>query len=171
MAKRVKYQLLRNYFYYNTQELVTILGVSKSTVHNWVRSGLTVIKSGNKGPYYFGKDVKDFLKNRRKNSKMPTKKGEIRCFSCKQGRKLITKSIELIDTGIILGNNDTHKIQIKGLCRECGKNCNSYSSSKKIGEFMSHYPDYQNKRVQFKQATETLQDSVKLTVVGQKREL
>ena len=143
MARRVKYQLLRNYFYYNKQELMSILGVSKSTVQNWVRSDLTSIKSGNKGPYFFGMDVKEFHKQMRKNSKMPTKKGEIRCFSCKQGRKLITNSIEIIDTGKILGNKGTHKIQIKGRCRECGKNCNSYSSSNKIGEFLSHYPEYQ----------------------------
>ena len=146
---------------------MSILGVSKSTVQNWVRSGLKSIKSANKGPYFFGMDVKEFHKQMRRNAKMPTEKGEIRCFSCKQGRKLISNSIELIDTGKILGNKGTHKIQIKGLCCECGKKCNSYSSSEKIGEFISHYPDYQNSIVQFKQATETIQDSGKLAVVGQ----
>lgn len=155
MSKRVKYQLLRNYFYYNTQELVSVLGVSKSTVRNWVRSGLTSIKSGNKGPYYFGNDVKEFLKKRRAKSKMKTGKGEAPCFSCKKGRKLITSSIELIETGKILGNKGTAQIQIKGICKTCGANCIKGSSSNKVGEFLSHYPEYQNNMMQFKQATET----------------
>ena len=122
---------------------MSILGVSKSTVENWVRSRLTSIKSNNKGPYFFGIDVKEFHKKMRLKSKIITGKGEATCLSCRKGRKLVTNSIELIETGIILGNQSTAQILIKGVCKTCGANCNKFSSSNKIGEFLSHYPEYQ----------------------------
>lgn len=171
MYRRVKYQLLRNYFYYNTKELVSILGISKSTVQNWVRSGLTSIKSCNKGPYFFGRDIKEFLKKRRTKLKFKTGKGEAPCFSCRKGRKLTTSSIELKETGKILGNKGTTQILIKGICKTCGANCRKFSSSNKVGEFLLHYPDFQKKHAQFKKASEKLKDSDELTMVGQIREL
>ena len=169
MARRVKYQLLRNYFYYNTQELVSVLGVSKSTVQNWVRSGLKSIKSANKGPYFFGMDVKECHKLRNRNSKVKLLKGEVFCGGCKQASKLKTSSIKLMVTDKLLGNKGASQIIISGRCRTCGSKCNLFSSSNRVSEFLAKYPKYSNKNVRFKQATETVQDLGELGVLSLKR--
>ena len=150
---------------------MSILGVSKSTVQNWVRSGLTVIKSANKGPYYFGIDVKEFHKQRNRNSKVKLLKGEVRCCRCNHGRKLKTSSIKLIVTDQLLGNKGTFQIIISGRCRTCKSKCILFSSSNRVSEFISKYPKYSKKSVQFNQATEKVQDSSQLAVVRQIRKI
>lgn len=144
MSKNINYQLLRNYFYYNVHELAAILGISRTTVRNWVPRGLTVIRSEKNGWYFFGNDVKKFHKEEKRKSKVKSPIGGVRCGSCKRITKFNTSTIRLIETGKYFGNGRNKQIFIKGNCRICGSRCVSFSSSNKVGEFLSQYPKYLN---------------------------
>ena len=145
MAKRIKYQHLKNYEFYSTLELAKKLGVSRSTVQYWAHHGLEPVNRTQRRWKFNGKEVKMYRKKINNKFKVKTAPGEVYCPSCRASRRVKVKSIELKLTGRKLGNNLVDQIMIYGKCIKCGNQCTQLSSSNCIGTFLSYYPDFSGK--------------------------
>ena len=145
MAKRTKYQHLKDYRFYTTLELAILLKVSRSGVQYWANHGLEPTKREQRRWKINGKDVKIYLKEKNNKFKVKTAPGEVYCPSCRASRRVKVKSIEVILTGRKLGNNFIDQLMIYGKCIKCGNQCTKLSSENCIGTFLSYYPDFSGK--------------------------
>ena len=145
MAKRTKYQQLKDYRFYTTLELAKLLKVSRSGVQYWANHGLEPTKREQRRWKFNGKDVKIYLKEKNNKFKVKTAPGEVYCPSCRASRRVKVKSIEVILTGRKLGNNLIDQLMIYGKCIICGNQCTKLSSENCIGTFLSYYPDFSGK--------------------------
>ena len=145
MAKRTKYQHLKNFKFYTTLELAILLKVSRSGVESLSNHGLEPTKREQRRWKFNGKDVKIYLKEKNNKFKVKTAPGEVYCPSCRASRRVNVDSIDLKLMGRKLGNNLVDQIMIYGKCIKCGNQCTQLSSANCIGIFLSYYPDYSGK--------------------------
>lgn len=145
MAKRTKYQHLKDYRFYSTLELAKLLNVCRSGVQYWANHGLEPVNRTQHRWKFNGKDVKVYLKKKNNKFKVKTAPGEVYCPSCRASRRVKVKSIEVILTGRKLGNNLIDQLMIYGKCIKCGNQCTRLTSENCIGTFLSYYPDFSGK--------------------------
>ena len=143
MAKRTKYQHLKDYRFYTTLELAKLLKVSRSGVQYWAHHGLEPVDRKQRRWKFNGKDVKVYLKKNK--FKVKTAPDEVYCPSCRASRRVKVESIELKLMDRKLGNNQVDQIMIYGKCIKCGNQCTQLSSANCIGTFLSYNPDYSGK--------------------------
>jgi len=132
--KQVNYQKIWSAKIYTRAELADLLGASKTTVSGWVRKGLEVIDSEEKLWLFEGRVVKKFFIDRKANKKN-MKPEEFYCLSCKDIRKPIPETIEITDTGVILGKDKQTKLLIRGKCSICNNKIVKIWSTKRLIEF------------------------------------
>lgn len=143
MSKNINYQVLHKHSSYTTAELASLLNVTRHAIHYWVhRLGLKPINPDDHKWIFDGGVMKSFLKAKLKRSKVRLEDDEMYCLSCRLGRRVHTNSIEIKYTGKKIGINDAEQIIIYGLCVTCGHKCRRLSSSNRINEFLSLYPNY-----------------------------
>ena len=145
MAKRIKYQHLKNYKFYTTLELAKILRVSKSTVIYWAHHGLEPVNRTQHRWKFNGKEIKMYRKKINNKFKVKTAPGEVYCPRCRASRRVEVGSIKLKLMNRKLGNNQVDQIMIYGICIKCECQCTQLSSSNRIGFFLSYYPDFKGK--------------------------
>lgn len=127
MARRPSYRALRAARSYTLEEAATTLGVSHSTVRNWVKKGLPVMKA--QRPYLIlGEVLKDFLQRRTANRKAALQPTELYCLSCKASRTPMGMMVDCIP-------QTATTARLMGLCEACGGTCNRMISRAKIGHF------------------------------------
>lgn len=70
----------RNYL---VEEVARLLGVHKNTIRQWIKSGLPTVDQ-QRPTLILGRDLVDFLTQRRKARKRPCQPGEMYCLRCRQ---------------------------------------------------------------------------------------
>jgi hypothetical protein len=96
---------------YTVPELAKLLGVHRNTVREWVKRGLS--KSDNKRPMLIlGRDVVQFLHDRRLGNKRACQPGEIYCVRCRAPREPAGGMAEYQPSNPTLGS-------LVGICPTC----------------------------------------------------
>jgi hypothetical protein len=96
---------------YLVEEIAELYGVHKNTVNNWLTQGLQDCGAG--FPRLIrGKDLREFLENRRRKNKRPCKPGEIYCVGCRQ-------AVIPINNQAYLDFSETGRATISGQCSKC----------------------------------------------------
>lgn len=126
MPKRVKASRIKKNLTYSISEAAEELDLSIATIRNWIKQGLPIQKD--QRPYLiYGSDLRNFIIQKNKARKSPLLDGELRCFTCKAGRKprndTVTYTRQTAKTG-----------RISGVCGVCGGKCARIISNAKISE-------------------------------------
>ncbi len=126
MARRIKASRIKKNLTYSISEAAEELGLSIATIRNWIKQGLPIQKD--QRPYLiYGSDLRNFIIQKNKARKSPLLDGELRCFTCKAGRKprndAVTYTRQTAKTG-----------RISGVCGVCGGKCGLIISNAKISE-------------------------------------
>lgn len=82
---------------YTINELAEILGINEKTVRRWLESGLQTVPGRKKPALILGSDLKAFLRGKNEKRKVPLKRHEFYCFTCKAARRAKRGSIEVHD--------------------------------------------------------------------------
>lgn len=70
---------------YSVDEVASLFGLHRNTVRHWLRSGLSTIDD-RRPLLVHGRDLAEFLKQRRAKSKHPCAPGQIYCLRCRAPR-------------------------------------------------------------------------------------
>ena len=83
MAKRHHNpRLVKIHRNYTVEEIATVLGIHRNTVHRWIKDGLSVIDS-KRPKLVHGRELAAFLQARKAKNKRPCKPGQIYCVRCR----------------------------------------------------------------------------------------
>lgn len=112
--RKVDMRRIKKDMSYFLSEVCELLCVHKRTVYQWLKTGLP--KVDNQKPYLVrGRDLYDFLKQKRKGQKCQPH--EFYCFKCKGPQSAWENIVDLMQY------NDK-QLMIQGLCAVCGTKVN-----------------------------------------------
>ncbi len=109
--RRINWRRVKTHRNYEIAELAKLLGVSRSTVRNWIKSGLPVI-SDKRPRLIVGEDFRRWSKAARAARKSKCRPGEMYCFKCRQPRKPALGMVDFAQRTEILG-------LLSALCEAC----------------------------------------------------
>jgi len=138
MERKMKYNtnLIRKKHCYTIKEIKELFGIHIGTVQNWTKQGLKVVEGSTKPFYISGEELKYFLKERAKKRKSPPLKAdEFFCPKCHYPRKSLPLMLTLEKTNKKLGKKYM-KVNIRGVCEECGQPLIRFSSDRNVKELM-----------------------------------
>ena len=92
---------------YKIKELADILAIDEKTCFRWIEQGLRTIPGRNKPFLIRGREVKDFIRNRKLKKKITLNRSQFLCLTCKVARYAKKGSIRIVDSKKI------------ALCRVC----------------------------------------------------
>jgi hypothetical protein len=115
MAKRADPRRIHADLSYNVPELARTLGVSVGTVRNWLKQGLPALTS-QRPSLILGGDAKEFLADRKAQTKRPLAPDELFCLSCKAPRKPFAGLVQL-------DHAPSKPARITGFCEACETVC------------------------------------------------
>jgi transposase-like protein len=94
---RIDRRGINKHMSYSVKELCDILDVDEKTIQRWMENGLKPIAEHKKPLLFHGSEVKEFLKNKDAKKKVPLKRGEFYCLSCKAARRAKRGSIVVLE--------------------------------------------------------------------------
>lgn len=78
------------------KELSDVLGVNERTCFRWIDEGLKIIPGCKKPILIKGKDIKEFLNNRKMKKKITLNRNQFLCLTCKKASYAKRGSIRVI---------------------------------------------------------------------------
>jgi len=92
---------------YSIEELSEALGICEKTLSRWIEQGLKTIPGCKKPILINGRDVREFMKNKKLKRKIPLNRNQFLCLACKAARYAKRGSTKVV------GNKKT------AVCRVC----------------------------------------------------
>jgi hypothetical protein len=96
---------------YSAEEVARLLSIHKNTVRNWLKEGLATIDD-RRPMLILGRELSQFLQERRQKAKQPCGPGRIFCIACRAPKVPAGKMADCIPTGPLTGN-------LCGICPDC----------------------------------------------------
>jgi hypothetical protein len=127
MRKRhPNHRLVKIHRNYKVEEIASLLGTHKNTVHRWVKTGLPT--NDHKRPMLIlGRDLIEFLQARRAKNKRPCRPGEIYCVRCHRPKVPAGEMVDYLPITDKLGN-------LKAICPDCDSIMNRRVNLAKLGQ-------------------------------------
>ncbi len=127
MIKRKGIQSIKSARCYTMAEASECLGVSLSTIRNYEKGGLPVLRA--ERPFLIqGAELKAWLAARRQRAKQPLKAEQMFCLRCKAPQTPLGGMVDC--TALSSG-----KLQLTGLCPTCGGVIHRAASHRQIPDF------------------------------------
>jgi hypothetical protein len=82
---------------YTIEELSKISGRCEKTFSRWIEDGLKTVPGCNKPFLISGRDIKEFLRNRKLKRKIPLNRSQFLCLTCKAARFAKRGSIRVVN--------------------------------------------------------------------------
>ena len=132
---------------YTVEEIAFLYNVHKNTAREWIKQGLPVLDK--KRPLLvLGKDLRQFLENKRSKHKKTCKEGEIYCVRCREPRQPAGRTASyralsetqgnLIGSCPVCGIVIYRRVSLAGLTIACG------DLTVKMSEGLEHIEDRDN---------------------------
>jgi hypothetical protein len=110
--RRANPQLIKVHRNYTVEQAGKTLGVHKNTVREWIKDGLPIIDE--KRPHLIlGRDLKDFLRERRRKKKRTCGIGELFCVRCRAPKFPAGNMADYVPDNETVGN-------LVAICPDCG---------------------------------------------------
>jgi hypothetical protein len=120
------HRLVKIHRNYKVEEIASLFGIHKNTVHRWVKTGLPT--SDHKRPtLILGRDLIEFLQARRAKNKWPCRPGEIYCVRCRRPKVPAGEMVDYLPVTDKLGN-------LKAICPDCDSIMNRRVNLAKLGQ-------------------------------------
>lgn len=103
---------VKTHLVYNVWEAADLLGLHRQTVLRWIKIEQLPIDSSSKPWLIQGRDLKAFLRSRRKSRKRPCKFNEIYCLPCHSAKEPAGKMVEYSQKTLTTGT-------LAGICPDC----------------------------------------------------
>jgi hypothetical protein len=127
MSKRANPMAVKAALTYDICEAAKALDKSPATIRNWIKDGLPAMTSCK--PYLIsGADIRDYLRAKYQASKSPLAPDELRCLSCRAGRRPL-------DMSVVAYPNTPKTTRLHGVCVCCGGRASRIISNAKYHEF------------------------------------
>lgn len=113
---KVALHKIRKTYSYDVSEIAKLFGVSKQTVHNWIKAGLPTI-DGSHPCLVTGEGLYAWHATRKQKNKSPTPLGKFYCFHC--------RTAQFPADGTLKITNQNRKFATaKAVCEACGTEVN-----------------------------------------------
>ena len=127
MPKRPNPMAVNKALTYTIEESANALGVTTTTIRNYVRRGLPIMTS--QRPFLIsGEALRVFLLNVRQSHKKPLQADELFCPTCRAGRRPFGMMVDLI---MISGKSG----RLAGLCETCDGPSQRIISTRQVKDF------------------------------------
>jgi len=113
MARKASPARIKTHQVYSAGELASALGVHRQTILRWVKEKGLKADTQQKPWLFEGRDVKEFLGQRKKTARCKTALNHCFCLGCKQAREPDGKIADYIQMTPTTG-------MLTGLCPACG---------------------------------------------------
>lgn len=110
--KRLDFRRLKLHRSYTVADAAKALGCTRATIRSWLKSGLRAV-DGQRPVIINGRDLRDFMEDRRAGKKKKLRAGEFYCFGCRTQREPALGEADLVPNGPVLG-------VLVGICGVCG---------------------------------------------------
>ncbi|MCR9060516.1 MAG: helix-turn-helix domain-containing protein [Rhodobacteraceae bacterium] len=97
---------------YSADEAAKLLGLHKNTVKNWMRAGGLPFLTDARPFLILGRDLKQYLYERRQAARKPCAAGELFCLKCRMPRRPAGGLLDYEPFSPTTGN-------LKGICEAC----------------------------------------------------
>ena len=126
MPKRLNPNLAKIHRSYFVSEAAEVLGVHKNTIRAWIKNGLLTCDDSYP-TLILGRDLRQYLKAKKQESKRPCKANEMYCLKCRAPRKPMGNMVDYLPTTATRG-------QLTAFCPSCESIINRYTTLDKISE-------------------------------------
>ncbi len=109
---------------YTVEEAASLLDVHKNTVREWIKRGLPTVDD-RRPMLILGRDLFEFLQEKKTKSKRPCTASEIYCVKCRAPKIPAEGMVEYQPTTESLGN-------LFGICPDCESGMNRWTSLAKL---------------------------------------
>lgn len=137
--KKIPFNKIRINRTYTIAELADVLGVCNTTVWNWIQKGLPVVDRSKKPWLIDGKEAREYLESRFKNSKSKMLYYEFYCVNCGCGVEVLPETIKVVIDKVINGDENHYIVRISGRCKKHSIIVNRFSTTKKMIELLKYY--------------------------------
>jgi len=120
------HKLVKIHFPYTVEEAARCLGIHKHTVRRWIKDGLPTIDD-RRPTVMRGRDLAEFLENRRKTRKQTCPPGHLYCVKCREPRQPAGDFAEYMPMTAEAGN-------LRGICPVCDRLMHRRVSLEKLGQ-------------------------------------
>jgi hypothetical protein len=111
---------------YTVEEAANLFGVHRNTVREWIKRGLPICDS-KKPMLILGKDLAEFLRERRTKNKRSCQPGELYCVRCRSPKAPAGDMADYVQVTESLGN-------LVAICPDCEAFMNRRVSLAKLGQ-------------------------------------
>lgn len=111
---------------YTVEEAANLFGVHRNTVREWIKRGLPICDS-KKPMLILGKDLAEFLRERRTKNKQACQPGELYCVRCRSPKAPAGDMADYVQVTESLGN-------LVAICPDCEAFMNRRVSLAKLGQ-------------------------------------
>ena len=112
MTRRRSWRAIKRHRSYTYEEAARALRAHKNTVANWAKSGALVALTNGKPHIILGRDLIDFLKERKARNRIKLGPGEFYCLGCKTARRPAEGLVEALP-------GDTGPVNLRAICPVC----------------------------------------------------
>jgi excisionase family DNA binding protein len=110
--RRINPRRISVHLNYTVKEVATRLSVSRRTVHRWINRGLPTVDR-RRPRLIGGRDLKNFLEQRRRAPKRQCPRGHLFCVRCREPKVPAGNMVDWLPTGPLSG-------LLRGICPTCG---------------------------------------------------
>ena len=127
MNRRYNPRLITSRRSYTSEEIATLLGISKKTVFLWLKGGLRPLEKNTRPLLVMGEELRRFLAEMRKrHGSPPLKENELFCLKCKRATQAKSGTEVLVPTGKRIGKEAREQFVRRGKSEQSGTKVKRY---------------------------------------------
>lgn len=136
MSRNYNHRLVKRKHVYDFKEIARLFNVHVCTVRRWHKKGLKVLDENQRPYLVLGKELISFIKKQKAKRRISLSVGEFMCTKCGKARRSKNDLIKISFRESKFSTTN-RKADIVGVCEQCKRKLNLFSSENKIKEMLN----------------------------------